>query len=90
MLIAKYRRRFAGFDDKIIALYARGLTTREIPAHVGELYGIEISPDLVSAVTDAVLKDVGAWQRRGLEATYAIVFFDAIRVKIRNEGMINN
>jgi len=90
VLIAKYRRRFAGFDDKIIALYARGMTTREIQAHVGELYGIEISPDLVSAVTDSVLQDVGAWQSRGLESTYAVVFFDAIRVKIRNEGMVNN
>jgi putative transposase len=89
-LIGKYRRRFAGFDDKIIALYARGLTTREIAAHVGELYGVEISPDLVSAVTDAVLEEAAAWQSRGLEATYAIVFFDAIRVKIRNEGMVNN
>ena len=90
VLIGKYRRRFAGFDDKIIALYARGLTTREIAAHVGELYGTEISPDLVSAVTDGVLEEVAAWQSRGLDATYAIVFFDAIRVKIRNEGMVNN
>src|SRR5229473_1214813 len=90
VLIGKYRRRFAGFDDKIIALYARGMTTREIAAHVGELYGLEISPDLVSAVTDAVLEEVAGWQSRGLEATYAIVFFDAIRVKIRNEGMVNN
>jgi putative transposase len=90
VLIGKYRRRFAGFDDKIIALYARGMTTREIAAHVGELYGVEISPDLVSAVTDAVLEEAAAWQSRGLEATYAIVFFDALRVKIRNEGMVNN
>src|SRR6202022_630716 len=90
VLIGKYRRRFAGFDDKIIALYARGMTTREIAAHVGELYGVEISPDLVSAVTDAVLEEAAAWQSRGLEATYAIVFFDAIRVKIRNEGLVNN
>ena len=57
---------------------------------MGELYGIEISPDLVSAVTDAVLEEAAAWQSRGLEATYAIVFFDALRVKIRNEGMVNN
>jgi putative transposase len=85
-LIGKYRRRFAGFDDKIIALYARGMTTRESVAHVGELYGIEISPDLVSAVTDSVLEEVAAWQSRGLEATYAIVVFAAMRVKIRNEG----
>ena len=90
MLIGKYRRRFAGFDDKIIALYARGMTTREIAAHLRELYGVEISPDLVSAVTDAVLEEVAAWQSRRLEAPYAIVFFDAIRVKIRNEGMVNN
>ncbi len=90
VLIGKYRRRFAGFDDKIIALYARGLTTREIAAHVGELYGVEISPDLVSAVTDAVLEEAAAWQSRGLEATYAIVFFDALRVKIRHEGLVNN
>jgi putative transposase len=90
VLIGKYRRRFAGFDDKIIALYARGLTTRAIAAHVGELYGVEISPDLVSAVTDAVLEEAAAWQSRGREATYAIVFFDALRVKIRHEGLVNN
>jgi putative transposase len=90
VLIGKYRRRFAGFDDKIIALYARGMTTREIAEHVGELYGAEISPDLVSAVTDAVLEEVAAWQSRGLEATYAIVFFDALRVKISNEGLVSN
>jgi putative transposase len=90
VLISKYRRRFAGFDEKIIALYARGLTTREIAAHIGELYGTEISADLVSAVTDAVLEEVAAWQSRGLEATYAIVFFDALRVKIRNEGLVSN
>jgi putative transposase len=79
VLIGKYRRRFAGFDDKIIALYARGMTTRESAAHVGELYGIELSPERVSAMTDAVLEEVAAWQSRGLEATYASVFFDAIR-----------
>ncbi len=90
VLIGKCRRRFAGFDDKIIALYARGLTTREIAAHVGELHGVEISPDLVSAVTAAVLEEVAAWQGRGLDATYAIVFCDAIRVKIRDEGMGNH
>jgi putative transposase len=90
VLIGKYRRRFAGFDDKIIALYARGMTTREIAEHVGELYGTEISPDLVSAVTDSVLEEVAAWQSRGLDATYTIVFFDALRVKIRNEGMVSN
>src|SRR5438132_14018480 len=90
VLIGRYRRRFAGFDDKIIALYARGMTTREISEHVGELYGTEISSDLVSAVTDTVLQEVAAWQSRGLDSTYAIVFFDAVRVEIRNEGLVSN
>jgi len=89
-LIAKYRRRFPGFDDKIIALYARGMSTRDIQAHVRELYGIEVSPDLVSAVTDQVIDEVAAWQARPLEASYAIVFFDALRVKIRDEGLVKN
>jgi putative transposase len=89
-LIAKYRRRFPGFDDKIIALYARGMSTRDIQGHVRELYGIEVSPDLVSAVTDQVIDEVSAWQARPLEASYAIVFFDALRVKIRDEGLVRN
>jgi putative transposase len=89
-LIAKYRRRFPGFDDKIIALYARGMSTRDIQAHVRELYGIEVSPDLVSAVTDQVIDEVAAWQSRPLEPSYAIVFFDALRVKIRDEGLVRN
>lgn len=89
-LIAKYRRRFPGFDDKIIALYARGMSTRDIQAHVRELYGIEVSPDLVSAVTDQVIDEVVAWQSRPLEPSYAIVFFDALRVKIRDEGLVRN
>lgn len=89
-LIAKYRRRFPGFDDKIIALYARGMSTRDIQGHVRELYGIEVSPDLVSAVTDQVIDEVTAWQSRPLEPTYAIVFFDALRVKIRDEGLVRN
>lgn len=89
-LIGKYRRRFPGFDDKIIALYARGISTRDIQAHVRELYGIEISADLVSAVTDSVIDEVTAWQARPLESSYAIVFFDALRVKIRDEGLVKN
>ena len=84
-LIEKYKRRFPDFDEKIIALYARGMSTRDIQAHVGELYGVTISPDLVSVVTDSVLDEVRAWQSRPLESTYAIVFFDALRVKIRDE-----
>jgi putative transposase len=89
-LIARYKRRFPGFDEKIISLYARGLSTRDIQGHVRELYGLEISPDLVSAVTDSVMDEVTAWQSRPLEATYAVVFFDALRVKIRDEGMVQN
>jgi putative transposase len=89
-LIEKYRRRFPGFDDKIISLYARGMSTREIQGHVRELYGIEISPDLVSVVTDAVHDEIKSWQGRPLEACYAIVYFDAIRVKIRDEGLVRN
>ena len=85
-LIAKYQRRFPGFDQKVIALYARGMSTREIQGHLRELYGVEISPELVAAVTDAVLEEVAAWHNRPLEASYAIVFFDALRVKIRDEG----
>ncbi len=88
-LIEKYKRRFPGFDEKIIALYARGMSTRDIQAHVLELYGLQISPELVSAVTDAVHEEVSAWQARPLEAVYAIVFFDALRVKIRDEGVRN-
>jgi putative transposase len=90
VLIGKYRRRFPGFDDKIIALYARGVSTRDIQAHVRELYGIEVSPDLVSTVTDSVIDEVTAWQARPLESSYAIVFFDALRVKIRDEGLVKN
>lgn len=89
-LIRKYCRRFPGFDDKIIALYASGLSTRDIQAHVRELYGIDVSPDLVSAVTDSVLDEVSAWQSRPLEVRYAIVFFDALRVKVRDEGLVKN
>ncbi|UCC99652.1 MAG: IS256 family transposase [Phycisphaerales bacterium] len=90
VLIGKYQRRFPGFDDKIIALYARGMSTRDIQAHIAEIYGIEVSPALVSAVTDAVLEAVTAWQTRPLEPVYALVYFDALRVKIRDEGLVRN
>ena len=89
-LIAKYQRRFPGFDDKIISMYARGMSTREITGHLRELYGIDVSPDLISTVTDAVLEEVAAWQARPLDQAYPLVFFDAIRVKIRDEGMVRN
>src|SRR4029079_1810496 len=89
-LIAKYQRRFAGFDDKVISMYARGMSTREIVGHLRELYGIEVSPDLVSAVTDAVLDEIAAWQARPLEPVYPLLFFDALRVKVRDEGLVRN
>ena len=89
-LIAKYQRRFPGFDEKLISMYARGMSVREIQGHLRDLYGIDASPDLVSAVTDAVLDEVAEWQNRPLEALYALIFFDAIRVKIRDEGTVRN
>jgi putative transposase len=90
LLIAKYQRRFPGFDDKIVSMYARGMSTREIVGHLRELYGVEVSPDLISAVTDAVLDEIAAWQARPLEPVYPLVFFDALRVKIRDEGLVRN
>src|SRR4051794_19304213 len=89
-LIAKYQRRFPGFDDKIVSMYARGMSTREIAGHLRDLYGIDVSPDLISAVTDAVLEEIAAWQARPLEAAYPLVFFDALRVKVRDEGLVRN
>ena len=89
-LIAKYRRRFPDFDEKIVSLYARGMTVRDIQGHLRELYGIEVSPDLVSVVTDAVLDQVAEWQNRPLDALYPLVFFDALRVRIRDEGTVRN
>jgi putative transposase len=89
-LIAKYQRRFPDFDEKISSMYARGMTVREIRGHLEELYGIDVSPDLISAVTDAVLDEVAEWQDRPLDICYPVVFFDAIRVKIRDEGFVRN
>ena len=89
-LIAKYQRRFPGFDDKVISMYARGMSNREIVGHLRELYGVEVSPDLISVVTDAVLEEIAAWQARPLEPVYPLVFFDALRVKIRDEGLVRN
>ncbi|MBB4441486.1 MULTISPECIES: IS256 family transposase [Rhizobium] len=80
-LLAKYQRRLPGFDEKIVSMYARGMSTREIVGHVQDLYGIDVSADLISAVTDAVLDEVATWQSRPLEPVYPLVFFDALRVK---------
>jgi len=89
-LIPKHARRFTGFDDKILALYARGMTVREIQAFLADMYAVEVSPDLISTVTDAVLEEVTAWQTRPLEPMYPVVFFDALRVKIRDEATVRS
>ena len=90
LLIPKHERRFTGFDDKIVALYARGMTVREIQGFLAEQYGTEVSPDFISSVTDAVMAEVTAWQSRPLEAMYPVVFFDALRVKIREDAVVRN
>ncbi|WP_039901768.1 IS256 family transposase, partial [Paraburkholderia hospita] len=88
--IPKHERRFTGFDDKIIAMYARGMTVREIQGFLAEQYGTDVSPEFISSVTDAVMDEVSIWQARPLEPMYPVVFFDALRVKIREEGMVRN
>lgn len=90
VLIPKHERRFTGFDDKILALYARGLTVREIQAFLKDMYAVEVSPDLISTVTDAIVEEIAAWQARPLEPVYAVVFFDALRVKMRDEGTVRS
>lgn len=89
-LIKKGERRFSGFDDKIIAMYARGMTVREIQGYLEEMYGVLVSPDLISQVTDAVMQEVREWQNRPLDRLYPVVFFDALRIKIRDEGTVKN
>jgi len=90
LLIPKHERRFTGFDDKIIAMYARGMTMREIRAFLLESYGVEVSPEFISSVTEAVMAEVTAWQSRPLEAMYPVVFFDALRVKIKEDAVVRN
>jgi putative transposase len=89
-IVGKRQTRWVGFDEKVIALYARGLTVREIQAHLAEIYGTEVSPDLVSKITDTVLEDVKAWQTRPLEAVYPIIYLDALVVKIRDGQAVRN
>src|SRR5687767_7465478 len=89
-LIPKHARRLAGFDDKILALYARGMTVREIQAFLAEMYAVEVSPDLISSVTDSIVAEATAWQQRPLESMYPVVFFDALRVKIRDEATVRS
>ena len=86
-LIPKHQTRWAGFDDKVISLYARGMTVREIQAHLEEMYGTEVSPSLISSITDAVSEEVKAWQARPLDAVYPIIYLDCIHVKVR-EGAV--
>ena len=89
-IVRKGQRRFTGFDDKILSMYARGMTTRDIQAHLEEIYGVEVSPDLISTVTDGIISEVKQWQDRPLEGVYPIVFFDSLVMKIRDEGRIGN
>lgn len=86
--VKKRQSRMPSFDEKILSLYARGMTTREIQGHLEELYGTEVSPQLISTVTDAVLEDVIEWQSRPLEAIYPILYLDALFVKVRDEGRV--
>jgi putative transposase len=87
-LVAKHQTRWSGFDDKIISLYARGLSVREIQGHLEEMYGTEVSPSLISAVTDAVSEDVKVWQSRPLDPLYPILYLDCIHVKVRDAGAV--
>ncbi len=89
-IIGKHERRFTGFDDKIVSMYARGMSVREIQGHLLEMYAVEVSPQFISDVTDAVMSEVTDWQARPLEPLYAVVFFDCLRVKIRDEGTVKN
>lgn len=87
-IVPKHQRRFPEFDDKVISMYARGMTTREIQGHLKELYGVRVSPDLVSTITDAVIDEITSWQNRPLDDLYPIVYLDALFVKIRDNGTI--
>ena len=89
-LIGKHERRFTGFDDKIITMYARGMTVREIQGFLAEMYATEVTPEFISTVTDAVLSEVTTWQSRPLESMYPVIFFDALRVKIREDNVVRN
>lgn len=89
-LVPKHQRHFNGFDDAIISLYSRGLSTREIQEHLKEIYKVEVSPMLISNATEAVAHEVKQWQNRSLDSVYAIVYFDAIVVKIRHERKVSN
>ncbi len=90
VIIPKGETRFTGFDDKIISMYARGMTTRDIQGHLKDMYGVEVSPTLVSQVTDAITEEITLWQNRPLEEAYPIMYLDAVRVKVRHNGSVIN
>ncbi len=89
-IIKKGQTRFDGFDDKIISMYSRGMTVRDIQAHLKEIYGVDVSPDLISTVTDAVIDEVRAWQTRPLDSVYPILYLDALVVKVKDQGRVSN
>jgi putative transposase len=89
-IVAKGQTRFTGFDDKIVSMYARGMSTREITGHLEEIYGVEVSPTLISSVTESVMEEVKVWQGRPLDAIYPIVYLDALYVKVRDAGHVRN
>jgi len=89
-LVRKNQTRWTGFDDKILSLYARGMTTREIQGHMEEMYQVEVSPSLISEVTEGVMEEARAWQNRPLEPFYGVVFLDALYVKMRHDGRVEN
>ena len=89
-LVAKGQTRLAGFNERIISLYAWGMTVREVQAHLREIYGVEVSPDLISTVTDAVLEELDEWQHRPLDRVYPVLFLDAIVCKVRDQGVVAN
>jgi putative transposase len=89
-IVGKHERHFDGFDGKIISMYARGMSVRDIRAHLQEIYGVEVSPELISRVTDAVLDELRAWQARPLEPVYLVVYLDALVLKIRDKGVVRN
>ena len=89
-LVKKGQTRFDGFDEKIISMYARGMTCREIKAHLEEIYSVEVSPDLISTVTDGGIREVRQWQSRPLDAIYPILYIDALQVKVKDQGRVSN
>jgi len=89
-LVKKHQRRFTGFDDKILSMYARGMSVRDIQAHLSEIYGTDISPSLISTVTDAVVDEVAKWQGRPLDPVWPIIYLDAIVMKVRDQGVVQN